>query len=54
VVRRNWYRPSSRARNLRIQSGYFGSGNDGWIDEIMHHLDLTQHCDKATQSLSGA
>jgi len=39
---------------LRIQSGYFGlRHNDGWIDEIMHHLDLTQHADKGTQSLSG-
>ena len=27
---------------LRIQSGYFGlRRNDAWIDEIMHHLDLT-------------
>ncbi|MBV2162983.1 MAG: ABC transporter ATP-binding protein, partial [Comamonas sp.] len=24
-----------------------------WIDEIMHHLDLTRHADKNTQSLSG-
>jgi ABC-2 type transport system ATP-binding protein len=39
---------------LRIQSGYFGlKHNDGWIDEIMHHLDLAQHADKSTQSLSG-
>ncbi|WP_296749831.1 ABC transporter ATP-binding protein [Thiobacillus sp.] len=39
---------------LRIQSGYFGlRHNDGWIDEIMHHLDLTQHADKNTQNLSG-
>ena len=39
---------------LRIQSGYFGlRHNDGWIDEIMHHLDLTPHADKNTQSLSG-
>ena len=39
---------------LRIQSGYFGlRHNDGWIDEIMHHLDLTPHVDKNTQSLSG-
>ena len=39
---------------LRIQSGYFGlKHNDGWIDEIMHHLDLTQHADNNTQSLSG-
>ena len=39
---------------LRIQSGYFGlRHNDGWIDEIMHHLALTPHADKGTQSLSG-
>ena len=39
---------------LRIQSGFFGlKHNDGWIDEIMHHLDLTPHADKNTQSLSG-
>ena len=39
---------------LRIQSGYFGlRRNDAWIDEIMHHLDLTPHADKNTQNLSG-
>ncbi|MDP2030686.1 MAG: ABC transporter ATP-binding protein [Thiobacillus sp.] len=39
---------------LRIQSGYFGlTQNDSWIDEIMHHLDLTQHAAKNTQNLSG-
>ncbi len=39
---------------LHIQSGFFGlKHNDGWIDEIMHYLDLTQHADKNTQSLSG-
>jgi ABC-2 type transport system ATP-binding protein len=39
---------------LRIQSGYFGlRHNDGWIDEIMHHLDLAPHADKNTQNLSG-
>jgi ABC-2 type transport system ATP-binding protein len=39
---------------LRIQSGYFGlRHNNAWIDEIMHHLALTQHADKNTQSLSG-
>jgi ABC-2 type transport system ATP-binding protein len=39
---------------LRIQSGYFGlKRNEAWIDEIMHHLDLTRHADKNTQSLSG-
>ena len=27
---------------LRIQAGYFGiRANDAWIDEILHHLDLT-------------
>ena len=40
--------------SLKIQSGYFGlKHNDGWIDEVMHHLDLSQHADKNTQSLSG-
>ena len=39
---------------LRIQSGYFGlKHNDDWLDEIMYCLDLTQHADKNTQSLSG-
>ncbi len=39
---------------LRIQSGYFGlRHNNAWIDEIMHHLALTPHADKNTQSLSG-
>ena len=39
---------------LNIQSGYFGlRHNDAWIDEIMHHLDLTPHAGKNTQSLSG-
>jgi ABC-2 type transport system ATP-binding protein len=39
---------------LRIQSGYFGlRHNDDWIDEIMHHLNLTPHADKNTQNLSG-
>lgn len=40
--------------SLRIQSGYFGlKHNDDWIDEVMHHLDLTQHAQKNTQNLSG-
>ena len=40
--------------SLRIQSGYFGlRRNEAWIDEVMHHLDLTQHAEKNTQSLSG-
>ncbi len=39
---------------LHIQSGYFGlKRNDDWIDEIMHHLDLTRHAHKNTQALSG-
>ena len=39
---------------LRIQSDYFGLKRNGaWIDEVMHHLDLTQHADKNTQNLSG-
>jgi len=39
---------------LRIQSGYFGiRGNDVWIDEVMHHLDLTAKADANMRSLSG-
>ncbi len=39
---------------LRIQSGYFGlSGNDAWIDEIMHELDLTSKADVNMRALSG-
>jgi ABC-2 type transport system ATP-binding protein len=39
---------------LRMQSGYFGlSKNDAWIDEVMHHLDLTGKADANTRSLSG-
>jgi ABC-2 type transport system ATP-binding protein len=39
---------------LRIQSGYFGlRHNDAWIDEIMHHLDLTGKADANMRSLSG-
>ncbi len=39
---------------LRIQSGYFGlTRNDDWIDEIMHHLDLTGKADANMRSLSG-
>jgi ABC-2 type transport system ATP-binding protein len=39
---------------LRIQSGYFGlRGNDAWIDEIMHHLDLTAKADSNMRTLSG-
>ena len=40
--------------SLRIQSGYFGlRRNDDWIDEILHHLDLTSKADANMRSLSG-
>ena len=39
---------------LRIQSGYFGiRGNEGWIDEVMHHLDLASKADVNMRALSG-
>jgi ABC-2 type transport system ATP-binding protein len=39
---------------LAIQSGYFGlRRNDAWIDEILHHLDLTAKADANMRSLSG-
>jgi ABC-2 type transport system ATP-binding protein len=39
---------------LRMQSGYFGlKNNDTWIDEVMHHLDLTNKADANMRSLSG-
>ena len=39
---------------LRFQSGYFGlRHNDGWIDEIMHHLDLTDKAGINMRRLSG-
>jgi ABC-2 type transport system ATP-binding protein len=39
---------------LRMQSGYFGlKNNDKWIDEVMHHLDLTNKADVNMRSLSG-
>src|SRR5499426_1744037 len=39
---------------LRIQSGYFGiRDNDAWIDEILHHLDLTGKADTNMRALSG-
>ena len=39
---------------LRMQSGYFGiRNNDAWIDEVMHHLDLTAKADSNMRSLSG-
>src|ERR1017187_4567371 len=39
---------------LRIQSGYFGLKHNGaWIDEVMHHLDLTGRADFNMRALSG-
>jgi len=39
---------------LSIQSGYFGlRHNDAWIDELLHHLDLTSKADANMRSLSG-
>ncbi len=39
---------------LRFQSGYYGiRGNDAWIDEVMHHLDLTAKADANMRALSG-
>ena len=39
---------------LAIQSGYFGIRNNGaWIDEILHHLDLTAKADANMRALSG-
>jgi ABC-2 type transport system ATP-binding protein len=39
---------------LRIQSGYFGlRDNDAWIDELLHHLDLTAKADANMRALSG-
>lgn len=39
---------------LRIQSGYFGLyDNDAWIDEVMHHLDLSSKADSNMRTLSG-
>jgi ABC-2 type transport system ATP-binding protein len=39
---------------LRLQSGYYGlRSNDAWIDEVMHHLDLTGKADANMRSLSG-
>src|SRR5438876_2224515 len=39
---------------LRIQAGYFGiRDNDDWIDEILHHLDLTSRADANMRALSG-
>jgi ABC-2 type transport system ATP-binding protein len=39
---------------LQLQSGYYGlRRNDAWIDEVMHHLDLTSKADANMRSLSG-
>ena len=39
---------------LVFQSGYFGlRDNSGWIEEIMHHLDLTGRADTNMRALSG-
>ena len=39
---------------LRFQSGYFGLGhNDPWIDELLHHLHLSEKADANMRSLSG-
>ncbi|HMW54403.1 MULTISPECIES: ABC transporter ATP-binding protein [Candidatus Accumulibacter] len=39
---------------LRIQSGYFGiRHNEGWIDEILANLDLTDKADTNMRRLSG-
>jgi ABC-2 type transport system ATP-binding protein len=39
---------------LRLTSGYYGlRRNDAWIDEILHHLDLTSKADANMRALSG-
>jgi len=39
---------------LELQAGYFGiTGNDAWIDEVLHHLALTAKADANMRSLSG-
>ncbi len=39
---------------LEMQSGYFGLRNNGaWLDEILHHLDLTSKASANMRSLSG-
>lgn len=39
---------------LRLQSGYFGlRHNDAWIEEVMHHLDLTDKSNTNMRRLSG-
>jgi len=40
--------------SLQFQSGYFGlTRNDAWIEEVMHHLDLTGKANANMRSLSG-
>ena len=39
---------------LTFQSGYFGIRNNrAWIDEVIHHLDLTAKADTNMRALSG-
>ena len=39
---------------LAIQAGYFGLRDaDDWIDELLHHLDLTAKADANMRALSG-
>jgi ABC-2 type transport system ATP-binding protein len=39
---------------LRFQSGYYGlKHNDAWIDELLHHLGLTDKADTNMRRLSG-
>jgi ABC-2 type transport system ATP-binding protein len=39
---------------LTFQSGYFGLRDNGdWIDEVMHHLDLTTRAQTNMRALSG-
>ncbi len=39
---------------LHIQSGFFGvRRNQAWIDELLHHLGLTDKADTNTRNLSG-
>lgn len=39
---------------LRFQSGYYGlRANDGWIDELLENLGLTDRADTYTRTLSG-
>ena len=41
-------------QTLEIQSGYFGIRSNGaWIDEILHHLDLTAKANANMRALSG-